>query len=127
MKPRSPQPQRRIFIGNVSYKATESELAKALENIGVHVFRVCIVVEKETGKSRGFAFVDIDRDDPKSVEEIIELVNRRDAAVMLYGRRLRADKANERTPAKPRGGRGKVHNELTASPNEFADDGDFTW
>jgi RNA recognition motif-containing protein len=131
MKSRLQQPQRRIFIGNLAYKATETELASALEEAGVHVFRVCIVTNQDTGQSRGFAFVDIDRDDARSTEEIIAQINGT-PPVILHGRRIRADKANEKPrpqdrKPRPRGGRGKAQSEIAAGPSEFGDDPDFTW
>jgi RNA recognition motif-containing protein len=124
-----PAPQRQVFIGNLSFDATEKELADGLEFAGIHVFRVRIATNQETGKSRGFAFVDIDRDDPKSVGEIIEIINQ--GEIELHGRAIRADQANTRArPEKrtedapsrtdrPHGGRGHGRNEFQRSRSEF--------
>lgn len=115
---------RRIFVGNIAYQTTEQELIAAIEGIGIHVFRARIVTHQDTGRSRGFAFVDIDRSDAKTVEEAITLVNQ---GTVVYGRSLHADKANLRTSGpkpekpmpRPRGGRGKAASELAPLGNEF--------
>lgn len=123
------QQTKSLFIGNVAYEAAEKELATVLEAVGIHVFRVRIVTEQDTGHSRGFAFVDVDRSDLKPLEEIITLVN--NEPIMLHGRRLRADKATPR-PRKeggnrPRGGRGRAPTEVTSAGTEFARDDEFEW
>jgi RNA recognition motif-containing protein len=123
------QQQRQIFIGNLAYETSEKELAVALEEIGIHVFRVRIVTDQDTGKSRGFGFVGIDRDDPKPISEILDLVN--NAPVVLYGRRIKADEAHARprpqngqprSKPRPKGGRGKAHSEFHRPRSEFDDD-----
>ena len=45
-----------IYIGNLNYRVQESDLKSALEEYGV-VESVKIVMDRETGRSRGFAFV----------------------------------------------------------------------
>jgi RNA recognition motif-containing protein len=124
--------QRQVFIGNLSFDATEKELADGLEFAGIHVYRVRIATNQETGKSRGFAFVDIDRDDAKSVVEIIAIINQ--GEIELHGRAIRADQANSRErpahrpegtaprAAQPRGGRGKGRNEFQRGRSEFEAD-----
>jgi RNA recognition motif-containing protein len=122
-----------VFIGNLAYDATEKELADALEFAGIHVFRVRIVTDQNTGRSRGFAFVDIDRDDTKSVDEIIDIIGQ--GEILVHDRALRADKANNRPrtskpafegapprPNKPRGGRGHNRNEFQRGRSEFEAD-----
>jgi RNA recognition motif-containing protein len=120
------QPQRQVFVGNLSFDATETELAAALEAESIHVFRVRIATNQDTGKSRGFAFVDIDRDDAKSVDEIINIINT--GAVELHGRAIRADHAHSKPPStarrirrqdKPAGGRGHSRNEFQRGRSEF--------
>ena len=45
-----------IFVGNLSFKTTEQDLQKEFEAFG-EVDSVKIIVDRETLKSRGFAFV----------------------------------------------------------------------
>jgi cold-inducible RNA-binding protein len=47
----------RLFIGNLPYSATEAELREHLSTVGVPA-SVVLPVDRETGRPRGFAFVD---------------------------------------------------------------------
>lgn len=48
-----------LYIGNLSYVATEAELVDLFAMGSGYVRRVRIAMDRETGKSRGFAFVDM--------------------------------------------------------------------
>ena len=48
-----------IFVGNLSYDATESQLEREFERYG-DVNSVKIITDRATGRSRGFAFVEMD-------------------------------------------------------------------
>jgi len=47
----------RLFIGNLPYSATEAELREHLSSVGMPT-SVVLPVDRETGRPRGFAFVD---------------------------------------------------------------------
>ena len=47
-----------IFVGNLSFNTTEDELRHAFEAYG-QVDRVSILTDRDTGRSRGFAFVEM--------------------------------------------------------------------
>jgi RNA recognition motif-containing protein len=47
-----------IFVGNLSYQTTETELEQAFSAFGT-VDRVSVVRDRETGQPRGFAFVEM--------------------------------------------------------------------
>ena len=51
-----------IYVGNMSYETTESELLEAFAAFG-EVSRVSIITDRETGRPRGFAFVEMPNDD----------------------------------------------------------------
>jgi cold-inducible RNA-binding protein len=51
-------PVKNIFVGNLSFNTTEDELRKVFEAYG-QVDRVSILTDRETGRSRGFAFVEM--------------------------------------------------------------------
>jgi RNA recognition motif-containing protein len=51
----------RIFVGNLSYQTTEDQLADLFSEVG-QVESATIVTDRDTGRSRGFAFVEMDRD-----------------------------------------------------------------
>jgi len=48
----------RIFVGNLALSTTEEELSQLFASYGI-VERVQIVTDRYTGRSRGFAFVDM--------------------------------------------------------------------
>lgn len=50
-----------IFVGNLSFSATEDSVRAMFESHGA-VDRVSIVTDRETGRSRGFAFVEMPND-----------------------------------------------------------------
>ena len=50
-----------LYIGNLSYKLKESDLSKVMQEHG-EVVSVKIIKDRETGKSKGFAFVEISDD-----------------------------------------------------------------
>jgi RNA recognition motif-containing protein len=78
-----------LYIGNLSYDATQESLTEVFEAEGYTVVRVNVVKDRETGRSRGFAFVELDGVDARTV---IDALNGR----MLQGRALKIDAARER-------------------------------
>ncbi|MEQ1831051.1 MAG: RNA-binding protein, partial [Pirellula sp.] len=47
-----------IYVGNLSFKTTEQELRDAFERYGA-VSKVSIIMDRETNRPRGFAFVEM--------------------------------------------------------------------
>jgi cold-inducible RNA-binding protein len=84
-----------IFVGNLDFSATESSLRSVFEPYG-KVDRVNLVTDRDTGRSRGFAFVEMT--DSNEADKAIAALN----GVNLDGRTLNV---NEARP-KPEGGRG---------------------
>lgn len=82
-----------IYVGNLSFQATEEDLREIFAEYG-KVNRVSLPTDRETGRKRGFAFVEME-DDAKEDVAIAEL----DGAEWL-GRELKVNKA------KPREGNG---------------------
>src|SRR3954447_16923911 len=62
----------RLFVGNLPFDATESQVRDLIAGGGRTVHSVKIVTDKETGRSRGFAFVDVE-DDAQAKAAIAEL------------------------------------------------------
>lgn len=85
-----------IYVGNLSYQATEDDLRDAFGEYG-NVSRVSVVMDRETGRSRGFAFVEMPNDD--EADRAITGLNDREIA----GRAVRV---NEAKPQAPRGAGG---------------------
>jgi RNA recognition motif-containing protein len=84
-----------IFVGNLDFAATESSVRSLFEPHG-NVDRVNIVTDRDTGRSRGFAFVEMS--DSAQADQAIAALN----GVILDGRALNV---NEARP-KGDGGRG---------------------
>ena len=51
-----------VFVGNMNFQTTEAELRALFESFG-QVSRVHIATDRETGRARGFAFVEMPNDD----------------------------------------------------------------
>ncbi|MCX7594206.1 MAG: RNA-binding protein [Fischerella sp.] len=78
-----------IYVGNLSYSATEEDLKAVFADYG-QVKRVVLPTDRETGKMRGFAFVEMVEDAHEDAA-ITEL----DGAEWM-GRQLRVNKARPR-------------------------------
>ena len=62
-----------IYIGNLNYRVREEDLRHVLEEYGV-VDSVKIIIDRETGRSKGFAFVEMpnNAEGQKAIEELTE-------------------------------------------------------
>ncbi len=87
---------KRIFVGGLSYGTTSGELQEAFEAIGP-VSSADVVTDRETGRSRGFGFVEMQNE--SDTEVAIEKMN----GATLDGRTLTVNEARERSE---RGGGG---------------------
>ena len=59
----------RIFVGNLSYQTTEEQLTELFSEAGP-VESASIVTDRDTGRSRGFAFIEMDKDAAAASESI---------------------------------------------------------
>jgi RNA recognition motif-containing protein len=80
-----------IYVGNLSFQATEEDVREVFGEYG-SVKRVSLPMDRETGKKRGFAFVDLDTDAEEDAA-IAQL----DSAEWL-GRVLKVNKAKPKDP-----------------------------
>jgi RNA recognition motif-containing protein len=87
-----------IYVANVPFKASEQELKGLFEEFG-EVSSAKIIMDKETQRSRGFAFVDMP--DDSSAKQAISKLNGAD----FLGKQLVVNEARPKTDA-PRGGGG---------------------
>lgn len=78
-----------IYVGNLPFQTTEPDLESAFGAHGA-VDRVKIISDRDTGRSRGFAFVTMTEDD--AANAAIEALNETD----FQGRTLRVRQAEER-------------------------------
>jgi RNA recognition motif-containing protein len=79
----------RIFVGNLDWATTDAELRQVFEPYG-EVGHVMILVDRETGRSRGFAFVEM----PDSREANAAIAGLQGS--MLGGRQLTVSEARQR-------------------------------
>ena len=87
-----------IYVGNLPFEVSEDELRQLFEAHG-EVTSAKIIMDRVTGKSRGFAFVEMS--DDGQAQTAIDEVNGKD----FKGRPLRVNQARARTDG-PRGGGG---------------------
>jgi RNA recognition motif-containing protein len=88
---------RRLFVGNLSFSTTEEALRDAFAEFG-EIVEVKLMVERETGRPRGFGFIEMTTDE--AATRAIEQMN----GALLDGRSLRVSEAEERSN---RGGGGR--------------------
>jgi RNA recognition motif-containing protein len=89
----------RLFIGNLSYTATERDLRDAFVGLGYTPRTVTIVTDRETGQPRGFGFIELES--PEKAKEAIAVAD----GTLISGRPIRVNEAHERE--RPAGGRGQ--------------------
>jgi RNA recognition motif-containing protein len=86
----------RLYVGNLAFHTTEDALNRAFSEFG-EVQEATLVLDRETGRSRGFAFVAMAN--AEDAQKAIAEMN----GAELDGRALRVNEAEER---RPRGGGG---------------------
>jgi len=79
----------RLYVGNLPYQATDSELRQLFGGAGT-VESVSMPVDRETGRPRGFGFIQMA--DSEEANRAIRMFD----GYMLDGRRLRVNIAQER-------------------------------
>jgi RNA recognition motif-containing protein len=85
---------KKLYVGNLAFSTTEDDLREAFGRFGA-VSSVQIVMDRETGRSRGFGFVEL----ADGAEQAIQDMN----GAMFQGRTLTVNEAKPRED-RPRGG-----------------------
>ncbi|MEM8808933.1 MAG: RNA-binding protein [Cyanobacteria bacterium P01_D01_bin.44] len=86
-----------IYVGNLSYEVTEEDLQSVFAEYGT-VKRVQVPTDRETGRKRGFAFVELSAETEE--EAAIEALN----GAEWMGREMRVNKARPREQKSGGGG-----------------------
>ncbi|HEY9671469.1 MAG TPA: RNA-binding protein [Waterburya sp.] len=86
-----------IYVGNLSYEVTQADLTEVFAEYG-SVTRVQLPTDRETGRMRGFGFVEMGTDDQESAA-----IDALDGAEWM-GRDLKVNKAKPREDRGPSGG-----------------------
>jgi RNA recognition motif-containing protein len=90
-----------LFVGNMSFQTTETELRSLFEPFG-ELTRVNVVTDRDTGQARGFGFVEMPNDDEAT--KAIAALNGKEVG----GRALNVNEARPKTDRSgPRGGGGR--------------------
>src|SRR3954463_8010586 len=90
----------RLYVGNLSYNVTEPELREVFGEGGKNVVEVKVMMDRETGRPRGFAFVEMGSEEEAS-QAIQNLTGRE-----IQGRAISVSEARERAPRGAGGGGG---------------------
>ena len=85
---------KKLYVGNLPFSATEDEISELFGQHGT-VHSVALINDRETGRPRGFGFVEVDDD---AMQTMIQALDGQD----MGGRPLRVNEAQPR----PRGGGG---------------------
>ena len=83
-----------IYVGNLPWSATEEEVHSLFSAHG-NVLSVKIVTDRETGRARGFGFVEMDDADVATAVEALDNSS-------FGGRTLRVNEARPKAPRQPR-------------------------
>jgi hypothetical protein len=86
----------KLYVGNLNYNTSEAALRQAFGANGRQVASVSIIMDRETGRPRGFAFVEMAT--PEGAQEALKELDGSE----LDGRMLRINEARERDPRGPR-------------------------
>lgn len=84
-----------IYVGNLNYQVTSEELKEVFTEYG-EVASINVIIDRETGRSKGFGFVEMP--DDSEAEKAIEELN----GSSFMGRNLRVNQAKPREDSPPR-------------------------
>lgn len=79
---------KRLYFGNLSWDVTDADLESVVTQYG-KVLSARVVTDRETGRSRGFGFVEVEEAD---AQKVIDAMN----GMSWYGRNLTVNEARER-------------------------------
>ena len=86
---------KKIYVGNLSYKVTEDDLKDLFGEFGT-VTEANVITDRETGRPRGFAFVEMESDDDAT--KAINSLNGKE----LQDREIVVNEARPRRESRPR-------------------------
>jgi cold-inducible RNA-binding protein len=88
-----------IYVGNLPFTTTDTELEDLFSQFG-QINRAAVITDRETGRSRGFGFVEMENEEEG--KKAIEEMNESD----FDGRQLTVNEARPRAPRPAGGGYG---------------------
>ncbi|MGK7371187.1 MAG: RNA recognition motif domain-containing protein [Candidatus Halalkalibacterium sp. M3_1C_030] len=89
-----------IYVGNLAYKVSDNDLKEIFEEFG-EVTSAKVITDRETGRSKGFGFVEMsdDQDAQTAIEDL--------DGTEMDGRNLKVNKAKPKPAGNRGGGRGR--------------------
>lgn len=88
----------KIYVGNLPWSTTDSDLEELFNGVGA-VISARVITDRESGRSRGFGFVEMSQEDgQKAIAEI--------NGQQIESRALKVNEANEQQPRRSSGGGG---------------------
>ena len=91
---------KKLYIGNLDYGVTEDTLKGLIEEKGISVKEVRIIIDKYSGRSKGFGFAEFETEE--LAQQAIDALNEQD----FNGRKLTVNKARKMEPRKDNFGGG---------------------
>ena len=88
---------KKLYVGGLSYNTTETVLKETFAQVGT-VESATIIMDKMTGRSKGFGFVEMSSDE--EAQKAIETLNGKE----LDGRNITVNEARPMEPRAPRSG-----------------------
>lgn len=89
--------EKKVYIGNLEFGTTEDDLKKFIEEKSLNAKEVKIIIDKFSGKSKGFGFAEFETEE--QTQQAIDALNEQE----LNGRALRVSKARKMRPRTDRG------------------------
>ena len=89
---------KKLYVGNLPFSATEDEINELFSKHG-NVHSVALINDRDTGRPRGFGFVEMDDDAAQTAIAALD-------GYTMAGRDLRVNEAQERPPRRGGGGGG---------------------
>lgn len=84
--------EKKVYIGNLEFGVTEDDLKKFIGEKGISAKEVKIIMDKFSGRSKGFGFAEFETED--QTQQAIDALNEQE----LNGRALRVSKAQKMRP-----------------------------
>jgi cold-inducible RNA-binding protein len=84
--------EKKVYIGNLEYSVAEGDLAKVLEEKGITAKEIVVIMDKYSGRSKGFGFAEFET--PEEAQKAIEALDGHE----INGRALKVNKAQKRKP-----------------------------
>jgi cold-inducible RNA-binding protein len=92
---------KKLYIGNLAFRATEDDIRAEFENLGIQTDSVTVVRDRSTGQSRGFGFVEISGDG--DLDKAVTNLNGKD----VQGRAIVVNEARPQMDNRGGGGGGR--------------------